>query len=143
MEWGMRWLLFALGPALLSFTAAAHEITQGALKIVHPWVSETEEQQAALHLKIRNMSDQPERLLGATSAIADRVSLLDVHGKETTGLPIAVRGEVSLPSSGPQIVLRGLKKPLRAYDSFDVVLVFRHAGKVTIEVLVEEADTQK
>jgi copper(I)-binding protein len=64
-----------------------------------------------------------------------------VHGKETTGLPIAARGEISLQSGGPQIVLIGLKKHLFAYDSFDLVLIFRDAGQVIIDVLVEEADS--
>jgi copper(I)-binding protein len=137
----MKGLVFALGLALGLVTASAHEIALKSLKIVHPWVYETEEQQTALHCKIRNTSDTAERLLGATSAVADRVSIVDAHGRETT-LPIAARQEISFQSGEPQIVLTGLKKPLRAYDSFDLVLVFRNVGQVTVEVLVEEKETQ-
>jgi copper(I)-binding protein len=137
----MRWFLFALGFAVLSVAASAHEITLKSLKIVHPWVCETDERQTALHLKIRNSGEAPERLLRATTPIADGVFILDAHGKETTGVPIPARGEVSFPSDGSKIVLRGLKKPLRAYDNFDLVLVFRDAGQVAIDVFVEEADT--
>jgi copper(I)-binding protein len=136
----MRWLLFALGLAALPIAASAHEITLKSLKIVHPWVYETEERHAVLHLKIRNTSDAAERLLSATSTVAEGVSILDAHGEKTTGVPIPARGEVSLRDGGPRLFLNGLKKPLRAYDSFDVVLAFRDAGQVTIEVLVEEAD---
>jgi hypothetical protein len=50
----MRRLWFALGLATLSVTASAHEITLKSLKIVHPWVYETEERQTALHAKIKN-----------------------------------------------------------------------------------------
>jgi len=138
----MRQLLFAFSFAALLVTASAHEITLKSLKIVHPWVYETEEQQAALHAMIRNTGDAPERLLWATTTIADGAFILDAHGKETTGVPIPARGEVSLRSGGPQIILRGLKKPLRAYDSFDLVLVFRDAGNITIDVLVEQADAR-
>jgi copper(I)-binding protein len=55
------------------------------------------------------------------------------------GLAIAGGGEVSIQSGGPQIVLTGLKKPLRAYDSFDLILVFEKAGQVKLDILVEEA----
>jgi copper(I)-binding protein len=137
----MRQLVFALGLAALSVTASAHEITVRSLKIVHPWVYETEERQIALHAKIRNTGEAADRLLGASTAIADRISILDANDKETTGIPIPARGEISLQSGGPQIVLIGLKKHLFAYDNFDLVLVFRNAGRVTIDVLVEEADT--
>jgi copper(I)-binding protein len=133
--------MLALGLAALSVTASAHEITVRSLKIVHPWVYETEERQAALHAKIRNTGEAADRLLGASTAIADKVSIRDAHGKETTVLPIAARGEISLQPGGPQIVLIGLKKHLFAYDNFDLVLIFRDAGQVTIDVLVEEADS--
>jgi copper(I)-binding protein len=133
--------MFALVLAALSVAASAHEIAVRSLKIVHPWVYETEERQTALHAKIRNTGKAADRLLGATTAIADRISILDAHGKETTGIPIPARGEISLQSGGPQIVLMGLKKHLIAYDSFDLVLVFRDAGQVTIDVLVEETET--
>jgi copper(I)-binding protein len=120
-------------------SASAHEIKLKALKIIHPWVHETEGQQAALHVKINNTGAANDRLLRATSPLAGKVAILDADGKETKGLAIAGRGEVAIQSGGPQIVLRGLKKPLRAYDSFDLILVFEKAGTVKLEVLVEEA----
>jgi copper(I)-binding protein len=137
----MRRFLFGLGLSVLAATgsAIAHEITQKTLKIVHPWVHETEGQQAALHVKIKNTGQAGERLLRATSPLAAKIAILDPQGKESAGLVIAGRGEVSVQTGGPQIVLSGLKKPLRAYDSFDVMLVFEKAGQVKIEVLVEEA----
>jgi copper(I)-binding protein len=87
----------------------------------------------------RFTGDTTERLVRAASPVG---AIVDAQGKETTGVSIPGRGEVSLQSGGPQIVLSGLKKPLRAYDSFDLVLVFRNVGQVKIEVLVEEAETQ-
>jgi periplasmic copper chaperone A len=97
-------------------------------------------------VKIKNTGAAGERLLGASSPLVSKVVILDPQGKETTGLAIAGHGEVSLRSAGPQMVLSGLKKPLRAYDSFDLMLAFEKAGEVKIEVLVEEAvapDTPK
>jgi copper(I)-binding protein len=139
----MKWLLVALSFTTFSVAATAHEITLKSLKVVHPWVYETDEQLAALHLRIKNTSNATEHLLRATSAVAEKVSILDAQGKETTGLPIAAYREISLPTGGPQIILSGLKKPLRAYASFDVILVFARAGEVSIEVIVEAPDTPR
>jgi Copper chaperone PCu(A)C len=86
----------------------------------------------------------PARIRGTASIVrkpSSLVSILDPQGKETTGVSIAGRGEVALQSGGTQIVLSGLKKPLRANDSFDLTLVFRDARQVKIEVLVEDAET--
>jgi periplasmic copper chaperone A len=137
----MRRFLLGLGFVALAATgtASAHEITYKALKIIHPWVRETEGQQTALHVKIKNTGQAGERLLQATSPLAAKVAILDAQGKEIKGLAIAGRGEVSLQSDGPQILMSGLKKPLRAYDSFDLTLLFEKAGEVKVEVLIEEA----
>src|ERR1700680_526881 len=71
---GMRALLFGLSSVALAMAGSvtAHEITQKTLRIVHPWVHETEGQQAALHVKIRNTGEAGERLVRATSLLASK-----------------------------------------------------------------------
>ena len=44
-----------------------------------------------------------------------------------------------LKRGGPHILLSGMKKQLGAYDAFVMTLVFERAGKVEVEVQVEEA----
>jgi len=46
--------------------------------------------------------------------------------------------ELILKRYGPHILLTGVKKPLGAYDSFLMTLTFERAGKVEVEVMVEE-----
>ena len=41
------------------------------------------------------------------------------------------------------MVLTGLKKRLDAYDSFKLTLVFEKAGRVVVDVAVEEAETKE
>jgi copper(I)-binding protein len=137
----MKRVLLALGFAAVLATGAAtaHEIKHKTIRIVHPWVLETEGQQAALRATLKNSGDRAERLLRGSTALASKVSIVDVKGKELSGVTIPPHGELALKSDGMRIVLNDLKKPLRAYDSFDVVLVFERAGPVTVEVLVEEA----
>ena len=54
-------------------------------------------------------------------------------------IPIDGRGEVNLKRGGPHILLTGVKKQLGPYDSFLMTLTFARAGKVEVEVMVEEA----
>ncbi len=62
----------------------------------------------------------------------------DAEGGVIAAIPVG-RGEVNLKRGGPHILLTGVKKPLGAYDSFLMTLTFERAGKVEVEVMVEEA----
>jgi copper(I)-binding protein len=124
--------------AASSLTVSAHEMRLKALNIVHPFVFETEQSEAALHVRIKNTGSASERLLGASTPLASKVSIVDDAGRAAGGLVIPARGELSLKSASPRIVLSGLAKPLRAYDSFNLTLVFEKAGPVKVEVVVEE-----
>jgi copper(I)-binding protein len=139
----MRRLVFALGLVVLTAgSVTAHETKQKSLTIIHPWVHETEASQAVLHVKIKNAGSTGERLLRATTPLAAKVTVLDAQGREAKSLAISRRGELSVQPGGPQILLSGLTKPLRAYDSFGLVLVFEKSGEVNVEVTVEEAENE-
>jgi len=125
--------LMGVGPA------AAHELTHKTIKIVHPWVPETQDGEVAVRLTLKNTGAKAERLLGAATPIAARVAIIDGGGKESRGLPIPARGQLLLAADGPHILLSGLKKPLRAYDDFELTFAFEKAGAVKVDVIVEES----
>jgi copper(I)-binding protein len=112
-----------IGLVALATGALAHEIKHKAITIVHPWVMETEQPEAVLSLKIRNGGEATERLLRASTPLASKASIVDPASQDVKALSIPGRGELMLRSDGPHIVLSGLKKPLRAYDSFALTLV--------------------
>jgi copper(I)-binding protein len=56
-------------------------------------------------------------------------------------LVISSRGKLEMSSAGPRLLLKGFKKRLNAYDSFELTLVFEKAGRMPIEVMAEEAET--
>jgi copper(I)-binding protein len=60
--------------------------------------------------------------------------------KPATALPIAVGQDVELNRSGPRLVLSGVTKQLHAYDSFNLTPVFERAGRIVVEVTVEEVE---
>jgi hypothetical protein len=139
-----RLSMFAcIGVVALVTGALAHEIKHKAITIVHPWVMETEQPEAVLSLKIKNAGEATERLLRASTPLASKTLIVDSVSQDGKALSIPGRGGLMLRSDGPHIVLSGLKKPLRAYDSFALTLVFEKAGSVNVEVSVEEQTSDK
>jgi copper(I)-binding protein len=62
-----------------SASTFAHSIKQKGFEIVHPWCFETSDpsiKTAAVYMVIRNETRKHDRLLGATSSIANKVELL-------------------------------------------------------------------
>ena len=46
---------------------------------------------------------------------------------------------MQLTAKGPHLALTGLKQRLDAYDSFKLTLVFEKAGRMVVDVMIEEA----
>lgn len=123
---------------MLVSPGAAHERTHKTIKIVHPWVPETQDGEVVLRVTLKNSGAKADRLLAVSTPIATRVAIIDGGGKEGRGLPIPARGELALAAEGPHILLSGLKKPLYAYDDFEVTFEFEKVGVVKVDVIVEE-----
>ncbi len=125
--------------------AFAHGSKAGTLEVVHPWVPPTADPTADVfvRLKIKNTGRHDEHLIGVATKAA-RSSELNLQlpgGKKTKrnpGLLIKPGTSVEIGAQAPSIVLRGLSKPLSAYDTFHITLSFAKAGNVEIEVMVDE-----
>ena len=140
----MKALVFAAALVLAANSAQAHSIKAKSLLIVHPWCIETEDtaKPVVVSMTIRN-AGKPDRLLRASTLEAEKTELRagvppDAEGDVIPAIPVDSRGEVNLKRGGPHILLTGVKKPLSAYDSFLMTLTFARAGKVEVEVVVEE-----
>jgi periplasmic copper chaperone A len=146
-------VLLSLAVALAPPAAMAHSHKKKGLEIVHPWTPAMVEANVAnitVYMKLKNSGKAPERLLSATTLLADKVELIEpkVQGSMTlptvtTALSVPAGGELVLSSSGPRLLLSGIKKRLDAYDTFKLTLVFEKAGRMEVEVMVEEADTKE
>jgi len=128
--------------ALFVVTAAqAHSHKVKNLEIVHPWCIETKDaaDPVSVFMTIRN-SGRPDKLLRATTSIAGKTELRAAGDEKTiSSVGVATRGPTDLKRDGPHIQLSDVRKQLYRYDSFPMTLVFERAGKVEIEVMVEEA----
>ncbi len=135
-----RVFLALIAVTLIATAGEAHSHKRKNLEIVHPWCVETDDvsQPVAVFMTIRNSGTQ-DRLLSAEADIAEKVELhVAEEPKRAAALDVA-SGRSELTRSTSHIRLSGVKKPLGAYDSFHMTLTFARAGKVKVEVMVEEA----
>jgi copper(I)-binding protein len=137
----LRYLLFLLAAAVAALPAAAHSHKSKGLEIVHPWTfaQAQEAGTARVFMTIKNGGGAPDRLLSASTSRAAKVELNDA-GKGATAFAIEKGKDLVLSADGPSLVLTGVKKPFRAYDDFKMTLVFAKAGRVVVDVVIEEAD---
>src|SRR5688572_33506174 len=75
-----RWLVacgFVLAALLPQSTSFAHGYHKGQLSVRHPWTHATPPgaKVAAGYLEIRNSGREPDRLIGASTPVAERVEL--------------------------------------------------------------------
>jgi periplasmic copper chaperone A len=152
----LAWLGIAayalLAAAIAAPTALAHSDKKNGLEIVHPWTFATTDAGGTtrVFMKIKNLTSAPERLVGASTATAAKTELREPGGdganapsKPTAAVIVSPGKDAELTRSGPHLVLTGVKKRLDAYDSFKLTLVFEKAGRMVVDVMVEEAEVEE
>ena len=117
----------------------------GPLTIEAPWAraSAGAARTGAAYLRIVNAGAEADRLLGASSPVAERVEL---HTHKTTDGVMRMRRieAVSVPGNeaaelkpgGDHAMLMGLTGPLKEGGTFPLTLSFEKAGKITVPVAV-------
>lgn len=138
----------SLSPVATSIGAWAHEFKVGDLEIEHPWSRATGQSRPAVgYLKIRNNGTAPDRLLGASTRIADHV-MLHSNVIENGIAKMAAAEEIEIPAGGEvvlapksdyHLMIMGLKQKLTEGDTFPVTLIFEHAGKVDVTFVTAAA----
>ena len=138
-------LAATLGGAV-SGPAHAHGYTVGDLKIGHPWARTTLPSQPAggAFLKVTNQGAQADRLIGASSPVAERVELhtMKMEGdvmrmREVPAIELPAGQTVTLAPGGLHLMLIGLKGPLKVGESVPATLRFERAGTVTVDLKIE------
>lgn len=100
----------------------------------------------AMFLEVMNKGDTDDRLIAATSDVAQRVEL-HTHREDADGvmrmleiedgIPVPAGGMALLERGGDHVMLMGLNRPLNDGDTVTVTLSFETAGDVTVEVPVD------
>lgn len=143
----------ALGVALplsatLAPSAVAHEYKAGAVRIDHPWARPTQpgQKNGAAYLKsVTNGGKEADRLLRASTPVADRVELhtMSMEGnvmrmREVADIPVPAGQTIKLEPGGLHLMLMGLKQPLKLGDTFPVTLEFERGGRTEVKVWVQQ-----
>ena len=68
------------------------------------------------------------------------VAIVDQMGHYDIGLTIPARSEIVLDVGAANIVLLGMKKPLRALDTIDFSCISSQAGKIRVSVIVKSSE---
>jgi copper(I)-binding protein len=142
----IRCLVCLLLAAVLAPPATAHSHTNKNLEIVHPWTPETvrEATTARVFMTIKNGGRVADRLISASTPRAERVELAAGEdakdGKSPAPFSIGPGKVLVLHTGGQHLILTGVRKALHAYDDFKLALVFEKAGRVVVDVMVEEAE---
>ena len=138
---------------VIAGTARAHDFRVGSIVIDHPYATPTPmgSSTGAAYIKaLRNRGDAADRLLGARSPAARRVSLhaMQMDGevmrmREVDAIEVPANGEVRMGHAPTHsaihhhLMLEGLKAPLKDGDRFDLTLRFEKAGERTVQIGVQ------
>ena len=135
-------LLFLLG--LAPFAVVAHGYKTRTIEIVHPWTYEHEsagDNEAIVGMEIRNRGKSADRLIRVEGAKGQKVEIrggTPAAGKRPAGIEVLPGIGINLKSDGAHIFLGNVGKTLIAYDTLPLTLVFERAGRIKIDVMVEE-----
>jgi periplasmic copper chaperone A len=138
--------------SLSSVAAHAEEVRAGDLVITQAWSRATPggAKIGGGYLAIENKGSQPDRLVGGSADVADRVQVHEMavnNGLMTMrplekGLVIEPGKTVKLAPGGYHLMLVDLKRPLKQGDKLPITLEFEKAGHVKLSLEVQGMGAQ-
>ncbi|HEU4350860.1 MAG TPA: copper chaperone PCu(A)C [Burkholderiales bacterium] len=149
MKRGCVALLLVLGHAVV---AGAHSHEKGDIQVRHPWSRATPPgaKVAVGYMEIRNTGTQPDRLIAASTPVANRV---EMHVTQREGevmrmrqvkdFEIPARERITLRPGGSHLMLVDIRQPLKKGERFPVTLRFERAGELQVEVEVQDIGARK
>jgi copper(I)-binding protein len=143
----LRHLFTLLAACALAAVAHAHQYAVGNLVIGHPWSRPTASGMptGVAYLSITNNGPREDTLLAASTPAAARV---EFHRTRLEGgmarmrpagaLIVGPNVTVTAEPGGLHLMLVDLKAPLVAGTSVPLVLSFKSAGAITVQLKVEQ-----
>jgi periplasmic copper chaperone A len=116
----------------------------GALTVEHPWARPAAVgQMGVIYLTVTD-TGAPDQLIGVRTPVAADASLHEskmngtvMEMRPVSAIPIAPGQPLVLAPGGYHIMLMGLKQALKEGDTVPVTLMFRRAGAVTAQAMVQ------
>ena len=128
--------------------ALAGDYRQGDLSIEKPWARMTiGSRPAAGYMKIHNMGDQADKVVSASSPMAERIELHTMtmnegvmRMREIEYIEVPAKSAVELKSGGLHLMIFGLRHDMKPGAMLPVSVTFEKAGKIDMEVSLHGAD---
>ena len=147
----LRYLAGLLVFLLATGVAPAQHYEAGDIHIQSPWARALPptSPNGAVYLPLTNHGAHPDKLLGASADVAERVEvhshiledgMMKMRRVESVDLP--PHKAVLFAPGGYHFMLIGLKRPLEADDRFQILLAFEQNSQALVEVVVQSSDTQ-
>jgi copper(I)-binding protein len=123
--------------------ALAHGYKVRTLEIIHPWTQPATSPGTSLIvcMILKNKAARADRLLSASSPLAKAVVLQSAAAPQdggAAGFSIPAGGKLEMQRDRQRLVLEGVSKTVSPNDMVPLSLVFEHAGRIDVEVMVEE-----
>ena len=134
--------------AALAVSVALPAFANDGVAIVDPYArtSTMMSESGAAFMVIENHTAEEDRLIGATSDVAERVEL-HTHREDANGVmqmieveegfAIPAEGSHALKRGGDHVMFLGLKQALSHGDVVKVTLTFEKAGEVSVDIPVD------
>ena len=109
-----------------------------SLVTIDAWTAPTSAENAPVYLSLVNHETKDDRLLGASTPIAEVAELMTAgkHPRHVEGVDLPSGEATALGPRAPHLVLMDIDAPLRPGASFPLTLAFRRAGNIETEVVV-------
>jgi len=146
----MRYLsksFIVLAVLIAAASPASTQQTGPSIAVERPYARATPAgaQTGAVDMNVDNKSHAADRLVGASSDVADKLQIHEttvVNGvmqirEVAGGLAIPADGSVKLKPGSYHVMLIGLKKPLKAGETLPLTLMFEKAGNISVTVPVQ------
>lgn len=140
----------AIAAALL-LASCGEGRTPSDLKLTDGWARETAPGQstAAAYVTISNNGTGDDRLVGASSAVAEHAMVHQSSADDGVarmrhldeGLNIPSKAALQLAPGGTHVMLMGLKRPLKAGETIAVELKFERSEPRSIDIKILDAAT--
>lgn len=140
-------VLFTIATLLVANTAFSHDFTQAHMRIDHPWsrLAPSSSNVIAGYFQLKNNSTEADYLISASSPIADRVEMHKhmmqndmMVMKKLHKVKIAPLKTITFKPGGLHLMIFNPKYIPKQGENFPLLLNFKHAGKVTVNVAIED-----
>lgn len=127
--------------------ADGHVIEHGDLMIMDVWARESHQtaKAGASYLSIMNHGDTPDRLIGASAGVSNKVEIHThimendvMKMRQVDGIDLPAGETTALAPGGDHIMFMGLNGPFEEGSEFPLTLVFEKAGEIEVTVAVKD-----